>query len=157
LLFESWGGETMAFSFLKRGFTHLYSWVYGHQVPTETPSKSQFQERLVGRVDRIKLTAFAYNMRLPQYSDATWTWSSEVPRRQTIPRHVRMDMRPRAVLLCADCGAVVNPWSRHPCRTPGCGGKKRIHAVCNCIHLPLDKEGVKHHRIYLSKCEVHDQ
>jgi hypothetical protein len=153
-------GERMAFYFLKRAYETVCTWWQTGMIqdsPRNGPIKHMHYGRLI---DQVPLASWTFTSKrfVPEEGELLHNnvLAVPAPRRQTIPRHVRMDMRPWSVLLCAECGAIVSPWSRNPCHVPGCGSELRIKAVCNCIHLPLDEHGIKHHRVYLRRCEVHD-
>ncbi len=144
------------FSFLKRTYLKLHTWLQTASRPVDHRTAHQQYGRLVDRVAQVTLTASLSEVRLPQHANTNWAESAEVPRRQTIPRHVRMDTTPRTVLVCAGCGAIAHPWTRKPCHTKNCTSEKRVRDVCTCLFLPLDGDRAQNYRIYRKDCHVHD-
>ena len=144
----------MAFSFLKRSYAHVQAWWWAKPHRTDQCTNHQCQSRLINRFGQVDLTTWFYTLPSQQPIPKTTLTTLKKPQ----PVHVRMDTTPKSVLVCASCGSITDPRSRHtPCTAHGCGSELKLADVCTCLHLPINDSGTKTHRIYRQNCHVHDE
>ena len=144
----------MAFSFLRRSYAQVRAWLGARSQNIDQYADHHYHGRLINRFGRVDLVTWLHTLPSQQLIPGTTLATLKKP----IPVQVSMNMTPKSVLVCAGCGSITDPRASHiPCTALGCGSELKLADVCTCIHLPIDGNGVKTHRIYLHRCQVHDE